>query len=75
MGDLGGLRAVSGVRSEDLGHVGGSSAVLGVVKCGCDGSRGEASHGGGSDGSSETHFDIRWWVGLLVVLDEVVLEY
>lgn len=75
MSDLSGLRAESSVGSEDLSHVGGSSAVLGVVKCRCDGSRGEASHGGGSDGSSETHFDIRWWVGLLVVLDEVVLEY
>jgi hypothetical protein len=59
VGDLGGLRAVSGVRSEDLGHVGGSSAVLGVVHGGCNRGRGEASHGGGSDGSSETHFDIR----------------
>lgn len=64
MGDLGGLGTESSVRSDDLGHVGWSGAVLGVVHNGCDRGRGEASHGGGSDSSGETHFDIRWWVGL-----------
>jgi hypothetical protein len=59
VGDLSGLRAESGERGDDLGHVGGSGAVLGVVVRGSDGGRGEASHGGGSDSSGETHFDIR----------------
>ena len=56
VGDLSGLRAESSECGDDLGHVGWSSAVLGD---GCDGGRGEASHGGGSDSSGETHFDIR----------------
>ena len=56
--DLSGLRAEGGVGGYDLGHVGGSSAVLGVVQ-GSDRGGGEASHGGGSDSSGETHFDIR----------------
>lgn len=53
VGDLSGLRAVSGDSGDDLGHVGGSSAVLGSVHLG---SGNNASHGGGSDSSSETHF-------------------
>ena len=56
MSDLSGLRAESSERGDDLSHVDGSSAVLGN---GSDGSRGKASHGGGSDSSGETHFDIR----------------
>jgi len=59
VGDLSGLRTESSERGNDLGHVGGSGAVLGVVVRRSDGGRGEASHGGGSDSSSETHFDIR----------------
>jgi len=59
VGDLSSLRAESGERGDDFGHVGGSGAVLGVVVRRSDGGRGEASHGGGSDSSSETHFDIR----------------
>jgi hypothetical protein len=53
--DLSGLRAEGCERGDDLGHVGGSGAVL---RHGCDRGRGEASHGGGSDSSGETHFDI-----------------
>lgn len=58
VGDLSGLRAESGERGDDLGHVGGSGAVLGVIVGGRDGGRGETSHSGGSDSSGETHFDI-----------------
>lgn len=56
VGDLSGLRAVSGDGGDDLSHVGGSSAVLGSLHLG---SGDNASHGGGSDSGSETHFDIR----------------
>lgn len=51
MGDLGGLRAVSGVLADDLSHVGGVVGGRALV-----GSRGTSDErGGGSDG--ETHFD------------------
>jgi hypothetical protein len=56
VGDLSSLRAVSCVSRDDLGHVGGSSAILGSIH---SGGVGKASHGGGSDSSSETHFDIK----------------
>jgi hypothetical protein len=68
VGDLSGLGAVCRVCGDDLGHVRRSGAVLGVLDAAV-GSR-NASHGGDSEGSSETHFDgiSREVVGLLVRL-------
>ena len=72
MGDLSSLWAESRQGGNDLGHVGGSSAILGAS--GSDRGGGKASDSSGSDSSSETHFEIRCWVDLLEVV-EVVLEY
>lgn len=64
MGELGGLRAVSGESSDDLSHVDvGNSGVLG------NGTSGEAGNG---DSGSETHFDGIKVVVLLV--DVLVLK-
>jgi hypothetical protein len=63
VGDLSCLRAESGEGGDHLGHVGGSSAVLGSIHL--DGGGDKASHGGGSDSSGETHVDIRCLIGLV----------
>jgi hypothetical protein len=61
--------AKSGEGGNDLGHVGGSGAIL---RNRSDRGGGKASHGGGSDSSSETHFDIKVGSGLLIVVEVVV---
>jgi hypothetical protein len=53
VGDLGGLGAVCRVCGDNLGHVSGSGAVLGVLDAAV-GSR-DTGHCGNSEGSSETH--------------------
>jgi hypothetical protein len=61
--DLSCLGAVCGESGDNLGHVGGSSAVLGSVHL--NGGGGKASHRGGSNSSGETHVDIRCLVGVI----------
>jgi hypothetical protein len=55
VGDLSGLGAVGRVCGDDLGHVRRSGAVLGVLDAAVG--SGNASHGGDSECSSETHVD------------------
>jgi len=74
VGDLGGLGAVCRVCGDNLGHVGGSGAVLGVLDATV--SSRDAGHCGNSEGGSETHDGIsREVVGLLVRLSIKELYY
>lgn len=63
VGDHGGLRAESGVGSNDLSSIDWGGAV--VRRRSGDVGRGSASHGGGGSGSSETHLDGIKVVGLV----------